>query len=184
MLPPGSTNRRPQQVGNIEADTGLQHPLSTLHERRRRRPCKTRFRLAGCASTGRASNPLDRCERFQINSSSSFPGLALSQAEYSLALHFFLQEFQRLVDVIVADCNEQNISNLALANRRCGTQSRHATPRSPSFAPLSQRHDSTFRLPVSVQIVLPAFRSSPLTSKCWIFDPSSGAEAEVGNAPL
>ena len=48
---------------------------------------------------------------------------------------FFLQEFQRLVDVIVADCNEQNISNLALANRRCGTQSRHATPRSPSSAP-------------------------------------------------
>jgi len=80
---PGSTNRRPQQVGNIEAHTGLQHPLSTLHERRRRRPCKTRFRLAGCASTGRASNPLDRCERFQISASSSFPGLVLSQAESS-----------------------------------------------------------------------------------------------------
>ena len=56
-------NRRPQRVQNIEADTGLQHPLSTLHERRRRRPCKTRFRLAGCASTGRGSNPLDRFER-------------------------------------------------------------------------------------------------------------------------
>ena len=84
MLPPGSTNRRPQQVGNIEAHTGLQHPLSTLHERRRRRPCKTRFRLAGCASTGRASNPLDRCERFQISASSSFPGLVLSQVELIL----------------------------------------------------------------------------------------------------
>ena len=83
MLPPGSTNRRPQQVGNIEAHTGLQHPLSTLHERRRRRPCKSRVRLAGCASTGRASNPLDRCERFQISASSSFPGLVLSQAESS-----------------------------------------------------------------------------------------------------
>ena len=111
-------------------------------------------------------------------------GPELHLSEYSLALHFFLQEFQRLIDVIVADCNEQNISDLILANRRRGTRSRHATPRSPSFAPLSQRHDSTFCLPVSEQIVLPAFRSSPLTSKCWIFDPSSGAKAEVGNAPL
>jgi transposase len=32
---------------HIEANTRLQHPLSTLHERRRRRPCKTPFRLAG-----------------------------------------------------------------------------------------------------------------------------------------
>ena len=56
-------------------------------------------------------------------------GPELHLSEYSLALHFFLQEFQRLVDVIVADCNEQNISNLALANRRCGTRSRHATPK-------------------------------------------------------
>src|SRR5271165_6043647 len=83
MLPPGSTNRRPRRVGNIEADTGLQHPLSTLHERRRRHPCKTRFRLAGCASTGRASNPLDRCERFQVTFPSSLPGFALSQVESS-----------------------------------------------------------------------------------------------------
>jgi ABC transporter substrate binding protein len=29
-------------------------------------PCKARFRLAGLAFTGRASNPLDRCKRFQI----------------------------------------------------------------------------------------------------------------------
>ena len=58
-------NRRPPHAHNLEADTGLQHPLSTLHERRCRRPCKTRFRLAGCAFTGRGSNPLDRFERFQ-----------------------------------------------------------------------------------------------------------------------
>ncbi len=57
---------------NLEANTGLQHPLSTLHERRRRLPCKTRFRLAGCASTGRGSNPLDRFERFQVTSHSPF----------------------------------------------------------------------------------------------------------------
>jgi len=57
--PPAQPNRRPQRVHNLEANTGLQLPLSTLHERRRRPPCKTRFRLAGCASTGRESNPLD-----------------------------------------------------------------------------------------------------------------------------
>ena len=79
MLPPVHPNRRPQRAHNLEADTGLQHPLSTLHERRRRHPCKTRFRLAGCAFTGRGSNPLDRFERFQVTSPSSFPGLLLTQ---------------------------------------------------------------------------------------------------------
>ena len=63
--PPANPNRRPQRVHNLEANTGLWLPLSTLHERRYRLPCKTRFRLAGCASTGRGSNPLGRCERFQ-----------------------------------------------------------------------------------------------------------------------
>src|SRR5271165_723653 len=77
--PPAYPNRRPQRVHNLEANTGLQHPLSTLHERRRRLPCKTRFRLAGCASTGRGSNPLDRFERFQVTFPFSFPGLFLSQ---------------------------------------------------------------------------------------------------------
>jgi hypothetical protein len=65
MPPPDPTSRRPQQEHDLEANTGLQHPLPTLHERRRRHPCKARFRLAGCASTGRESNPLDRIERFQ-----------------------------------------------------------------------------------------------------------------------
>ena len=79
MLPPGYPGRRLQLVHNIEANAGLQHPLSTLHDQRRRCPCKTRFRLAGCAFAGRGSNPLDRCERFQVTSPSSFPGLRLSQ---------------------------------------------------------------------------------------------------------
>src|SRR5215469_2758619 len=70
--PPGHPNRRPQRVHNLEANTGLQLPLSTLHERRHRLPCKTRFRLAGCASTGRVSNPLGRCERFQVTFHSPF----------------------------------------------------------------------------------------------------------------
>src|SRR5271157_26477 len=79
--PPACPNRRPQRVHNLEANTGLQHLLSTLHERRRRLPCKTRFRLAGCASTGRGSNPLDRFERFQVTFPFSFPGLLLSQGQ-------------------------------------------------------------------------------------------------------
>ena len=79
--PPAYPNRRPQRVHNLEANTGLQHPLSTLQEQRRRRPHKTRFRLAGCAFTGRASNPLDRCEKFQAISPSPFPGLRLSQSD-------------------------------------------------------------------------------------------------------
>ena len=66
--PPAEPNRRPQRVHNLEANTGLQLPLSTLRERRRRLPRKTRFRPAGCASTGRESNPLDRFERFQVTS--------------------------------------------------------------------------------------------------------------------
>src|SRR5437773_5279228 len=66
--PPAKPDRRPQRVHNLEANTGLQLPLSTLRERRRRLPRKTRFRLAGCASTGRESNPLDRFERFQVTS--------------------------------------------------------------------------------------------------------------------
>src|ERR1700751_2363629 len=45
---------------------GLWYPLPTLHERRRRHPCKARFRLAGCAFAGRGSNPLERDERFQV----------------------------------------------------------------------------------------------------------------------
>ena len=76
MLPSGHPGRRPQRVHNIEANTGPQHPLSTLHERRRRLPCKTRFRLAGCASTGRGLNPLDRFERFQVTSHSPFQDFA------------------------------------------------------------------------------------------------------------
>lgn len=50
---------------DFEATAGLQRPLSTLHERRYRRPCKTRFRLAGSAFAGRGLNPLGRGERFQ-----------------------------------------------------------------------------------------------------------------------
>jgi Transposase IS66 family/IS66 C-terminal element len=68
MLPPDPTRRRLRRFHDFEAATGLQRPLSTLHERRCRRPCKTRFRLAGSAFAGRASNPPGRFERFQVTS--------------------------------------------------------------------------------------------------------------------
>ena len=68
VLPPGPTHRRLRQDHDFEADTRLQRPLSTLHERRRRHPCKTRFRLAGCAFAGRVSNPLGHDERFPATS--------------------------------------------------------------------------------------------------------------------
>jgi hypothetical protein len=48
--------------------TRLQHLPPTLHEQRHRCPCKAGFRLAGCAFTGRGSNPLDRFERFRVTS--------------------------------------------------------------------------------------------------------------------
>jgi hypothetical protein len=55
---------------------GLWYLRPTLHEQRHRCPCKARFRLAGCAFTGRESNPLDHFERFQVTSillSRTFP---------------------------------------------------------------------------------------------------------------
>ena len=60
--------------GSIAA---LRHLLSTLHDPRCREPCKTRFRLAGCAFAGRESNPLGSDERFQLMVS-PFPDLCLA----------------------------------------------------------------------------------------------------------
>ena len=57
--------------------SSLRHPLCTLHDGRYRTPCNTRFRLAGCASTGRESNPLARDERFLAHRfllSRTYPG--------------------------------------------------------------------------------------------------------------
>ncbi len=68
MLPPVPTRRRLQQEHDFEAYPGLRCLLPTLHERRHHRPCKARFRLAGCAFAGRELNPLDRSERFQATS--------------------------------------------------------------------------------------------------------------------
>ena len=65
----------------------LQYPLSTLHDRRCRRPRKTRFRLAGSAFAGRASNPLDHDKRFQVITfllSRAYPDASWSHARRKL----------------------------------------------------------------------------------------------------
>jgi hypothetical protein len=66
---PRLTNTEGSSVERISRlNPGLWYPLPTLHEPRCRRPCKARFRLAGCAFAGGVSNPLDRYERFQFTS--------------------------------------------------------------------------------------------------------------------
>jgi hypothetical protein len=81
VLPPDPTDRRLSALHDFGATPGLQHPLSTLHERRCRRPCKTRFRLAGCAFTGRGANPLDDFERFQVLHSRACPDASWVHSE-------------------------------------------------------------------------------------------------------
>ena len=67
MLPPALPTAKASAVDEFRGSiTRLWHLLPTLQERCRHHPCKTHFRLAGLAFTGRASNPLDRCKRFQI----------------------------------------------------------------------------------------------------------------------
>jgi hypothetical protein len=62
-LPTAKTSAVNEFRGSV---TRLWHPLPTLQESCCHHPCKARFRLAGLAFTGRASNPLDRYKRFQI----------------------------------------------------------------------------------------------------------------------
>ena len=62
-LPTAKTSAVNEFRGSV---TRLWHPLPTLQESCCHHPCKARFRLAGLAFTGRASNPLDRCKRFQV----------------------------------------------------------------------------------------------------------------------
>ena len=62
-LPTAKTSALNEFRGSV---TRLWHPLPTLQESCCHHPCKARFRLAGLAFTGRASNPLDHCKRFQI----------------------------------------------------------------------------------------------------------------------
>ena len=78
VLPPDPKSRRPQREENIEANVGLQYPLSTLHERRRRPHARL-------ASGWRAAPLPGGCRTLWIASKgfrlhpSSFPGFILSQ---------------------------------------------------------------------------------------------------------
>ena len=60
-LPTAKTSAVNEFRGSV---TRLWHPLPTLQESCCHHPCKARFRRAGLAFAGRASNPLDRCKRF------------------------------------------------------------------------------------------------------------------------
>ena len=77
MLPPDPTRRRLQHLHDFEVTAGLQYPLSTLHERRCRHPCKTRFRLAGSAVAGGRRTLWVTMKGFR-SFPSSFPGLVLT----------------------------------------------------------------------------------------------------------
>jgi hypothetical protein len=55
-------------------------------------PCKTCFRLAGCAFSGRVSNPLDHDRRFLVTFPSSFSGLCLTLKRIPVILKHSLRE--------------------------------------------------------------------------------------------
>ena len=83
MLPPRFPRRRLQRLMNFGAQSRgfgtcclrFKNGVATI-------TCKARFRPAGLAFTGRASNPLDRYKRFQITFSSPFSGFILAQGKF------------------------------------------------------------------------------------------------------
>jgi hypothetical protein len=111
--------------------TGLWYPLSTLHERRCRHPCKTRFRLAGSAFAGRASNPLGHDERFQITFfllSRTYPDASWAHARRKffdlarLTKAPIAAEAVKRIDAMFAI--EREINGLAAQERLCVRQER------------------------------------------------------------
>ena len=80
MLPPHPTRRRLRRLHDFEATAGLRHPLPTLHERRCRRPCKARFRLAGWPLPGGSRTLWTPTKGFYpLHRMSSFPWLILAR---------------------------------------------------------------------------------------------------------
>ena len=136
MLPPVPTRRRLQRAHDFEANTRLRYPLSTLHERRCRHPCKTRFRLAGSAFAGRASNPLGHKERFQATS------ILLSRAYPDASWAHARRQFFDLADIAANARRRRKKAGGDLADRARGGQAhrrpvRHRTRRSMARAPNS-----------------------------------------------
>ena len=66
MLPPHSGHSEGFGDNDFGANPQALVPAAYASRAALPHPCKARFRLAGCAFAGRASNPLDRYERFQL----------------------------------------------------------------------------------------------------------------------
>ena len=85
MLPPRPTRRRLQRSHDLEAATGLQHPLPTLRMRRCRRPRKARFRLAGWPLPGEGRTLRIATKGFKASSTSSSFSRAYPVASWAYA---------------------------------------------------------------------------------------------------
>ena len=168
MLPPDPTRRRLRRFHDFEAATGLQRPLSTLHERRCRRPCKTRFRLAGSAFAGRASNPLGRFERFQVTS------ILLSRAYPDASWAHARRKFFVLADV------EEN------ARRKAAGKSE--IPLSPIAIEVVRRIDALFMIERSIngqspeeRIAVRRTESRPLVDDLKVYMREQAAKLSRGH---
>ena len=135
-LPTAKTSALNEFRGSV---TRLWHPLPTLQESCCHHPCKARFRLAGLAFTGRASNPLDRCKRFQIIHP---PFLDLAWRKGSFILNLPLPSHHSITSSAVAS-SLAGISNLrVLAVWTLMISSNlvaRSIGRSAGFAPLRMR---------------------------------------------
>ena len=155
MLPPVPTRRRLQRAHDFEANTRLRYPLSTLHERRCRHPCKTRFRLAGSAFAGRASNPLGHKERFQATSillSRAYPDASWSHVRrrfYELAAAgpapIAGEALQRIASLYEIEAEIRGRSAAPFARRRAGRSSTTSSPGCEPSSPSSARKPSSQR---------------------------------------
>ena len=135
-LPTAKTSALNEFRGSV---TRLWHLLPTLQESCCHHPCKARFRLAGLAFTGRASNPLDRCKRFQIIHP---PFLDLAWRKGSFILNLPLASRHSSTRSAIASRPGGNVIPSALAVLRLMTNSNLVgcrTGRSAGLAPLRIR---------------------------------------------
>ena len=63
---PAAWTAKASAMADFGANPQLRHTLPYASRVTLPHTCKARFRLAGSAFAGRDSNPLDRCERFQV----------------------------------------------------------------------------------------------------------------------
>jgi len=79
MPPPDNPRRRPQLVHNIEANTGLQHPLSTLSRATLPSPMQDSLPAGGLRLCREGVEPSGSRRKVSGHIPFSFPGLLLSQ---------------------------------------------------------------------------------------------------------